>query len=165
MALLLAGIALFTLLMAVHLVVWRIRLPARQTRALLVIFLGLLPAGLLAVHLLNPALFGPWQCVHLALFHVAMSLTYVILYSAIEQESPSLAMVQFVDRAGTRGRSRQEFQRLINDELLVGNRLNNMVRAGWVQENGSSYRLTAKGRRLAWLFISAARLLGLEEGG
>ena len=72
------------------------------------ILLATLPAGLAAVGLL-PSLktfFGPlgfWQCLHVAIFHVAMSLAYVVVYYGLEERSPSMTILAYVADAGQQG--------------------------------------------------------------
>ena len=66
---------------------------------------GTLPAGLAAV-VFVPAwqVFGPlgfWEYFHVLIFHVALSLAYIVAYSAIEGRSPSMALLVYVaDAAG-----------------------------------------------------------------
>src|SRR6266542_1065286 len=99
MRLLCLGVALFLIPLVFHLVLWRIRLPQRQTRALLLIFLGLWPCELVALQVLPSfieyAPVGCWEYLHLVVCHLALSLAYVVLYSALEEDSPSMAIVQF----------------------------------------------------------------------
>ena len=111
-----AGLAfgLFLAALLLHWIVWRIRIPRRQSAALLVILLGCLPAGLAAV-LFVPALqvFGPlgfWVVLHVSTFHVALSLAYIVAYSAIEGRSPSMALLVYVADARGQGRTREELE-------------------------------------------------------
>src|SRR5262249_23646491 len=86
------------------------RVPRRQIFCLLLLFLGLLPVGLAAaawlpgLHGLRPD--GFWENLHVALFYVAVSLGYIVTYSALEEDSPTLTVVAFVADAGGRGGAR-----------------------------------------------------------
>ena len=55
MTTLVLGLGLFLLALAAQLAVWRVRLPRRQTRAILAIFGAVLAAGLLAVRQIGRA--------------------------------------------------------------------------------------------------------------
>jgi len=153
----------------IHWILWRVRIPRRQTAALLIIFLGTLPIGLVAVVFL-PALkglgpLGLWPCLHVVIFQVAMSLAYVVAYSAIEERSPSMTLVLHVADAGPKGRSREELMAVLKEALPVECRLDALVRDGMVVESQGLYRLTGKGRAWARLFSWWRRALRIGKGG
>ncbi|MGA2067237.1 MAG: hypothetical protein ABSG86_19855 [Thermoguttaceae bacterium] len=165
---LLAG-GLFAAAFLVHWLVWRIRIPRRQTPALLVILLGSLPLGLAAVAYV-PALqpLGPlgfWECIHVGTFHVAMSLGYIVCYSALAERSPSMTLLGFVDDAGPQGRSPDEVVSVLARAQPVEARLEALVRHRAVVETGDAYRLSAKGRFWARAFSFWLCLMGAAKGG
>ena len=166
-----AGLAfgLFLAAFLLHWIIWRIKIPRRQSAALLAILLGTLPVGLAAV-VYVPALqpLGPlgfWQCLHIAIFHVMMSLGYVVVYSALEERSPSMSLLTFVADAGPQGRTLQELRLVLADARPVESRLQAMVRDHMVIETQTNYRLTAKGRVWAQIFACWLRLMGASRGG
>lgn len=165
----LLGLGIVALAFGVHILVWRIRLPRRQTKALLAIFLGALAVGLClaafwpSAHALAPD--DIWGQAHVALFVLAVMGAYVITYTAVEADSPTLVMVMLIRAAGPEGLDRKVFAALLTDELLVLPRLRDMVRDGTAIMEGGRYRLTAKGRRFARIFGAYRRLLGGEMGG
>jgi hypothetical protein len=164
-----AGLAfgLFLAALLLHWIVWRIRIPRRQTAALLAILLGALPAGLAAV-VLAPGRFGPlglWEVWQISIFHVALSLAYIVAYSAIEGRSPSMALLVHVADARGKGRTRQDLDAVLQGENPVAERLEAMLRDGMVVAAGGSYRLTAKGWAWARTLGCFRRLLGMEKGG
>ena len=167
MNVLLTGIALLLISFCSQLLLWRLWIPARQIRALLVIFLlvpllavaGALIAGVPAF---LAALTAP-EITRLVIFYVSCSLVYVVLYSAIEEKSPTLSIVSYVARKGECseadlfgqfGKGSELSQRI---ELLTLSKL--------VECDDAGYRLTPGGRRFATLFDAANRLFGLELGG
>lgn len=159
---------LFAAAFFAHWLWWRVRIPARQTAVLLGIFLGVLGAWAIAVAIFPAgpiAPRSPWEMVHVAIFHVALTLAYVVAYSAIEHRSPSMTVLTFVADAGPSGRSVAEVHALLEAASPVEVRLRAMVREGMVTVEGSRYRLAAKG--LAWARVLTAwrRLLRLPRGG
>ncbi|MBU1042613.1 MAG: hypothetical protein KKF77_16085 [Proteobacteria bacterium] len=106
-----------------------------------------------------------WECVHVGICYVPFSLSYIALYSAIEADSPSLTMVKFVAAAGSAGRAREDFDRVISDTSLVEERLKAMVDEGMAVRQGNVLGITPKGLGMARLFSAAARLLNLNPGG
>ncbi len=115
--------------------------------------------------LLAPGELGPWQCLQIATFHIAMSLAYCVVYYGLEERSPSMTILAFVADSGNRGRSREELDAILFGVNPVEVRLDGMVRdkVAFVEED--RYHLTAKGRFWAKLFSTWLGLLGMEKGG
>lgn len=163
------AIGLFVAGFMVHWITWRIRIPRRQTATILAIMLATLPAGLLAMAIL-PVLQAsapcwPWEILHVAEFHIAMTLGYVVAYSALEQRSPSMTLLAYVADAGAAGRTGEQLAALLRAQRPVESRLENLLRDGWVDEAEGVYCLTGKGRRWARVFLQWQRLLRMEKGG
>jgi hypothetical protein len=158
---------------AVHLAVWRIRLPRRHTRAIAAIFLGVqgavlaslprLAAAFPALGIPSPVPAATW--VSLSGFALSATMAYAITYTAIEADSPSLVLALAIGRAGAGGLSREEILRDMTDATLVDPRIRDLVRDGLVRIDGDRYRITPKGRCMARLFARHRRLLGLGTGG
>jgi hypothetical protein len=152
-----------------HLVVWRIRLPRRHTRGLLMIFIGILPLGLVVVHFapvlsdLSPI--RPWDYLQIIMFHVAMSLAYIHFYSGLELRSPRMTLVTYVSANNERGVTADELQALLGTVLPLESRLNAMVDDGFLAFHDDECRLTPKGRFWATFFLIGQRIARLGQGG
>jgi hypothetical protein len=154
-----------------HFVLWRLYLPRRQTRALLLIYLGTLAltVAVLGSGLVS-ALPGPQpqalpEFVQVALLVVAVTLAYIITYSAVEADSPTLVMIRAIAAAGAAGLPAEVFQNQMTDDVLVQPRLDDLVRDGMLTLDDGRYRMTAKGRRFVTLLIRYRNLLGADKGG
>src|SRR6185295_978706 len=95
---------------------------------------------------------------HVCLFHVAFSLAYTVIYTALEMDSPTLTIVAFVDAAGARGRTREELLGLVSNDQIVGARFETLSASGIIARAGPGYVLTPKGRRVALVFGLFRRL-------
>ena len=157
------SLGIFVFAFAIHLILWRIKCPAAQRAALLRIFAAVFLLFLLAAAVLP--LLSFWECVHVGIFYIPFSLSYIALYSAIEADSPSLTIVKFVAAAGGAGRTREDFERVINDTSLVEERLKAMVDEGMAVRKGNMLGIAPKGLGMARIFSAAARLLNLNPGG
>ena len=161
--------SLLTLACFLHVVIWRARLPRSHTRALLMLFLGVLPVALAANTLLPSSsllrLDGIWQYIQVGLFHVSMSLSYIEFYTTIEEDSPSMTILLFVDDAGTSGRLESELVGLIGDEVVVGKRLQSLVNGRLVAQDGDVYRVMPRGRAWIRCFTFVRRVYHLGLGG
>ncbi len=158
---------------AVHVLVWKIRLPRKQTRAIILIFFGVLAAvvitlpriaGMLPVLGLREPVPLPVY-LNIICFVVSIALAYMITYSAVEVDSPSLIMVLAIYRAGDAGLAVRHFNEILNDALLVEPRIRDLEFDRMATRNGEVYQLTAKGRLMARIFILHRRLLGAGKGG
>jgi hypothetical protein len=167
------GSAIFVLTFLTHVLIWRIRLPKHQTKALLRLFFGGLAVCLCAIGAVShwrcgavpfaPA--GAAQYAHVAMFVISLTLAYVITYSALEVDSPSLVMVMAVWRAGPDGLDEREFARRTSDDVLVRPRIRDLLRDGMVVREAGKCRLTPKGRRFVNVFIIFRAILGAPKGG
>jgi hypothetical protein len=111
------------------------------------------------------SLVSAWEFIHIALCYIPFSLAYIVLFSAIEADSPSLTMVKFVAAAGASGRSAQEFTEIINDESLLMARISAMVQDGMVHCKGDMLYITPKGVAMARFFLVVEHILNLKQGG
>ena len=174
MATLIWGGGSFLFSFFIHLAVWRIKLPKRQTKTLLLLMFSVLGAALLLLRaygahlallsgLAVPVSVGDY--LHLALLNISLILSYMITYSALEADSPSLVMVMTVAGAGPEGITKSDFKYFVNDDKLVKPRIKDLVldKMAWLESG--RYRLTPKGRMLARLFIFYRALLGRGVGG
>ena len=105
MSIFLAVSFLLGLLWVVHWIWWRIALPRRQRPVLLMIFLfgGILlaPVARLFVQQLGFGELTLIQWLNVAFVVVAVTLAYVVAYSAVEADSPTLSLVRHIAAAGS----------------------------------------------------------------
>lgn len=168
MSVLVIGAGLLVLAFIVQVALWRIALPERQTRALLVLFsvVPILVFGIASASG-HPLVLSTAELARLGMMYVSCSLAYVVLYSAIEMQSPTLAIVLDIAARGSEGRTGADLLvRFGRDDPMAG-RLAAMERSGWVCRNGDVLRLTAQGRGYARLFEHASTLVGVgrTKGG
>jgi hypothetical protein len=165
-ALLAAGV--FGVAFLVHLAWWRLALPRRQTAALLMLFCGVLGVWLAVSHFMPGRWFTAadrWDAIHVAIFHVACTLAYVVAYSALEHRSPSMTLLTAVADSGRAGCTPEELRGLLAGANPVELRLDAMVHDGMVTRDGDDYALAPKGRVWAAVFAAWRRFLGMPRGG
>jgi hypothetical protein len=109
------GVSLFTIALAVHVIVWRTCLPRRQLFTLAIVFILTPIAAILFGALMNDFIFKilPMGIVLIALFYFSLAFDYVILFSAIEADSPSLTMIALIQQRGLEGIRREELETLM----------------------------------------------------
>ena len=164
----LLAIGVFATAFLLHLAWWRIALPRRQTAALLAVFFGVLVVWLGVSHFFPGRWFTAadrWQAIHVAIFHTACALAYIVAYSALEHRSPSMTLLVAVADSGGAGCTPEQLRSLLAGASPVEVRLNAMVHEGMVTLDGDGYRLAPKGRAWATVLSNWRRLLGMPPGG
>ena len=99
------------------------------------------------------------------MFFVSLLLAYMITYTALEADSPSLVMVMTIGSAGPEGLDKKKFDRLMSDDTLIVPRIEDLVLDKMVYMDGDKYRLTPKGVLMARIFVFYRKLLGAPKGG
>jgi hypothetical protein len=173
MGVLLYGAWLYGIALALHLAVWKVHVPRKQMRALLVLFLAVLVCGsaVFARCAESVSILGLGRPVSAAdyvqvgLFFVALSLAYIVTYSAVAADSPTLIMILRIAEAGGAGMDRASLERAIDDNVLIAPRLKDLLTAQLVELDGETYRLTLKGVRWARLFAFYRNLIRAGKGG
>jgi hypothetical protein len=162
MNILIYGTAIFFSAFLLHILIWRLRLPKRQTLAILKIFMLSLLIGLSFG--IDKGL-NPFELIHISIFVISLTLAYIITYSGIEADSPSLVMIIAIADKGVEGLPVERFYELMSDSLLVSPRLDDMLRDGLAFIDNDKYILTKKGRLFAQIFINFRALLKIEAIG
>lgn len=167
MRVLACGSILFCVAFAIHLVWWRVSLPRRQPRALLVLFPAVFAAGLAAMRVAVPdwAPATAWEALHALFMFGALTLAYIGTYPALEADSPTMAMVMMLDAAGDQGVERSAFEAAFDASTLLVPRIRDLVRDGMADEDDGRLRLTMKGRVFVGILITHRRLMGMGKGG
>lgn len=159
MNVLLAGLLISVFAFAVHLTLWKIRVPRHQTRALFVIFF----VSAFLVFLKGQSL--AWSEAAYAFFLVVcVGFCYATFYTAVEGSSPSLdIMLMLLD--ARRGMSRGELLDAMTDEALVLARLDDLVRCGMVIDRDGRYLLAPSGAAFISIFIRFRSWIKAGKGG
>ena len=163
MAIFLTTLKLFGGAMAAHFVIWKARLPKRQIRTLLIIctavFLPWLVFSLVR-HVL------PLTVAHIGLYFWSISLSYIVTYSAIEADSPTLSLMRFIGDSGSTGRSDEEITCFMEERPFLGARLAALIKSGLVREQDDRYVVAGR-KSFAFRLILSFRILygSIPKGG
>jgi small-conductance mechanosensitive channel len=159
-SLFLAAGALF-LAWIVHLTIWRWRLPRAQLKALLVIFAVVWALAALSV---LTGFVGAWSFaagwfvgfLYFCLIYWSAAFCYVITYSAMEGDSPTLSLMRHLHRKGEEGVSHEEIEDFFRQRPFVGARVRALVTDNVFLEESGGYRL-ASGKYLFFRLILGYR--------
>lgn len=166
MFILLTTAIMLTAAFTLHVILWRLRRPRRELRALL---------------LLGPAVFGflfvmaalgywPFSVGSFAALGLiclttgAVWLAYCEFYLAVQEESPSSRMLLFAARH-TNGVCQHDLLRIVADAPNGPGRVESLLASGLVQPKESGLSLTPRGERLLTIIESTTRLYKLSPPG
>ena len=142
-----------------HLLIWKIRLPKRHTITILCLNTLALTIGLIIGYVRG---INVIELIHISIFVLSLTFAYIITYTAIEADSPSLVMIRAIADTGKEGMSKEKFYELMSDDLLVIPRIKDILRDKLAYKNDDRYILTKKGRLFAIIFIEFRKLLKIE---
>ena len=164
---------LFLSALLIQIFIWKIRLPCRQAKTLLVVFCFTFVFGITWILTAHPTLpiFGTPAPQHIAEYlHITLSywvftMAPLITYSAVEVDSPSLIMTMAIQKSGKKGLPIEVFKRSMTDEILVLPRIRDLVHDKIAVLENNTYKLTPKGKTLAKIFNGYRGLLRLRDKG
>ena len=99
------------------------------------------------------------------MFYLSLLLAYMITYTALEADSPSLVMVMAISSAAPDGLDKTRFDQMMSDDTLIVPRIKDLVLDKMAYVDGEKYHLTPKGILMAQIFVFYRKLLAAPKGG
>lgn len=167
MGVLLSASGLFVVALALHLVWWRLKVPRQQLAALLGLFLLTAACGFTTIcagDFFTGELPLPRLLLAILLFG-SFGVVYLILFTAVEADSPTLTLLELIAETGSRGIHSNELVRAMERHSYVQLRIDQMIADGMVVETPPGLRLAAQGQWLSSLVLFYRRLLGRTHVG
>ena len=163
MSALLAPLALFGAAWVVHALWWRAGPPRRHLASLAALFAGMPAAAALAWVGLDASRFlAPGEIPAALLLYAGAAACYLIVYTGIEQRSPTLAIVSALERSAG-GSSREDLEGLVTDDLFVKPRLEAMALDGLIARRANGWVLSGRGLRAARATSMLASVFRIRE--
>ena len=169
------GFSLFLLAFLVHFIIWKIRIPERQRKTLLIIFIITLITGLMMIITWNCyalSLYSGFiplylsEYLHICLFFTSITLVYIELYSTLETDSPSLLIITTIANSGKDGLNRKELEQsmapLIQGQIIM-DRLRHIIFDNMAYIDKEKYKLTRQGLILVKIFLFYKNLLKIDK--
>lgn len=163
MKILFCGMSIFCVALFLHIGIWKICVPRNQVKIISLIFLGTLMVS--GIFLSTIAHFSIPEVLRTGIFFISLAFAYIATYPAIEADSPTLVMAVNIAGAGKMGLSKEKLQQLMNNDLLIRPRINDLLNAKMVYLDADKFRLTLKGIFLIRIFIFYRNLLNAGKGG
>jgi hypothetical protein len=167
MAVFLSASGLFVMTFIAHLIWWRLRMPRRQSAALLALFLASAICGFSVIYAGDffPSEISLPRLLLAILLFGSFCVAYLILFSALEADSPTLTLIRLIAETGSRGIHRDDLMRAMERHSYVRLRIDQMIADGMAVETSSGLRLAAQGLWLSSLVLLYRRLLARKNVG
>lgn len=156
---------LFSVALTSQLILWRLRLPPYryQMKALLLIFGAVF----------CPWLLSPWarssslvELLNIILSYFSLGLGYMVIYSAINVDSPTLSLMRFLAEKRAPGRSAAEVDYFLAQRPFVTVRLGTLIESGLIREQNGRWVISGKGSLAFRFILSYRKLYGpIPKGG
>ncbi len=167
------GLIILFIAFCLQLLIWKIRLPKRQTKVILYIFLMTYLISIISF-LTFPGftIFGIsspgklHEIIHLAFFLFSVLPAYIITYSAIEVDSPSLVIILKIAEMKKEGLPVNAIESILTDDILVKPRIADLLTDKMAYLNGDKLMLSPKGALMAKMFNFYRKIMNItQEGG
>lgn len=152
MTVLALGLGLLLGMLAVHVLRWKLALPQNQLAALLKLILAVAALWLTAnIGLwLTGARLGPLPlafgaCALVLFFYLALAFAYVMLFSTIDADSPSITILLALSAAGEQGVPMDELARRTGMDRFFASRIERMLADRMIAPAGDGLVPAAKG--------------------
>lgn len=163
MSALIASVALFGVAWLLHVTWWRVRLPRRHMAALLGLFAAFPLFAGPAWFALPQGTLDPADLPAIFALYASAAMCYLIVYTGVEQSSPTLVIVRALEQARGNGCTDADLAQLITEDLFVRPRLEALALDGLVEKVGGGWALTPRGYRTARIAAKLARAFGIRE--
>jgi hypothetical protein len=147
----------------IHFALWRVKLPKHHIQALLVIFAAVLGCWVLAAAI-SARNFA--EIVRVCALYISVALSYIITYSAIEGDSPTLSLMRLLASKGAEGLTIEEVDEFVARAPFVAARISALMHSDLVREENGRYFLHGRPSLFFRLILEFRKLYGpISKGG
>jgi hypothetical protein len=104
------------------------------------------------------------QVIHIVLLYTGLTLAYIVTYSALEVDSPSLVIINIIVN-NKEGISVKDLYRNLTDDMLLKPRLEDLSKENMAIKIDDIYYITQKGANMARLFNFYRKILNISASG
>jgi len=147
-----------------HVLIWQLFVPRHPSKVIVAIFaLGL--ATIVAIGVTLVPDYGLGDAAYMLALYGILSLTYLLLYTGVECDSPTLSLAHFIAQAGVTGRTASEIDEFVRRSPFVKSRLAQLEAGGFVVRSPAGLELAKKTALLLDLTRHYRRLMGRTTPG
>jgi len=139
---LITSVFVFILGWLIHFGIWRVWLPRTQLKALLLIFMSVWPVGIIFLAIRGSQDGVLLHILYFSALYWSAALSYVITYSAMEGDSPTLSLTRHLYRRGESGLSHEEIEEFFRQRPFLGARVKALITDNIFIEEQGGFRLS-----------------------
>jgi hypothetical protein len=165
MYVLLLSTILFAVAFAIHVAIWRTRVPIHQAMTLVIISVTVMAVGVAVAATEVQSDLPPGRLVLSVMLYCSLILVYLVLFSAVESESPTLTMIELVSRAKKTGVKRETLLAAAAQGSFAATRLHQLLESGLAIKHHDRILPGRRGRFFVDFVLAYRRLLGRASAG
>ena len=164
---LITSVLAFILGWLIHFGIWRVWLPRTQLKSLLLIFMSVWPVGIIFLAIGGSQDGVLLQLLYFSALYWSAALSYVITYSAMEGDSPTLSLTRHLYRRGESGLSHEEIEEFFLQRPFVNARVRALVADKIIIEDKMGYRLLKRSNLFFRIILSYRQIVfgAVKAGG
>ena len=162
---LLLSIGLFICAWIIHVLLWQIYTPKNQSLALIKIFIFVAVCFILLFPSWLVNTFSVPLLLGISMFYLGTLGCYLIVYTAVEETSPSLAIFWALQKNIQKGCTSDELAQVITDDTFIKPRINALRRDGILVLNADirGHQLTSKGQKAAAIANLISKIFNIKR--
>lgn len=162
------GFGFFAVILIVHILIWRIKIPANDAFYLIVIFLVFpIIAAIVAAlvkHLQSALPYSYGDIAGVIILHASLSLVYISTYPAVQAVSPSLDILLLIRKSPEGKMSEDAIMEQYRGSRIVTDRVGDLRIYNLIIERDGNFELKPVATLIVLFFIAYRKLLGLPLG-
>jgi len=155
----------------IHIAWWRIRIPKREVLSILIIFSAVILTGLSAILYFTDIIVGDNQSLvssiihisHISFFYIIMMTIYIVIYTGLEDESPSLFLLLQILNSGKDGIEISKLYKSITNDTFIGPRIKFLIEEEMASVKDSRIIILSKGQKFLNVFRFIQNTLKLSK--
>lgn len=166
MQILLTTSVLLAVAWVLHILLWKIRLPRHQIPSLLLISSAVLAAWIMLDRSGLLSKVSALEACQTVLLYGASSLCYVITYSAVEGDSPTLSLTRLLADRKNAGLPQEDVEGFLAARPFVKARLAALIHSGLIREEAGKFCIAGRPSLSFRLILAYRKLYGsVSRGG
>ncbi len=133
-----------------NIIIWNIKIPKNHSLSILFIFLiiyivflftNFFNISFLIFHRLSLV-----ELIHITIFYFMFLFTYLVAYTSVDKDSPTMMIVMQVFNSGRSGLNNNELKKSISNDKFIKTRIDSLLESNLIFYKENKYMITKKGK-------------------
>ena len=166
-----SGLSLFLISLGLHILIWKLKIPANPVKVLILIFFGIFAGYIIMINANTSSgtmdfvfhKLSGIQMIHLIIFYSTLTVTYLLIYLALIEDGPSLFTIISLTRSLNHGLTRDELMMMITDDYFILPRIKFLIDEKMIHLMNDKYSITEQGKKFLSTYLFIQRLMRWQD--